>query len=311
LLWERALVNFENPLLPAKKTGKDLYVVGSSGYVGLSTVKSLSKYSQTVNIFAGVRDLYSAKNDALRLPGVSLIEADMENKDLLVENLNGADCVFIVSPNDKNRSNLVSNTIDACKEASVGHIVILSIPSVEAAGTVYGNHFRDIEAYAKQSGLPFTIVRLSMFMENILGQVDSMVSRGEFYSPLPSRGACHNSASISDIAECIAMIMVDCTSYAGQTLNLTGNLYCEADYAEAFSKVVGTAVRHVKVGLSVFLYACMYVFMYVCIHVCMYVCIHVCMYVCMYACMHVCMYVYMYVYMYMRVASSSQVLQYD
>jgi uncharacterized protein YbjT (DUF2867 family) len=266
LLWERALVNFENPLLPAKKTGKDLYVVGSSGYVGLSTVKSLSKYSQTVNIFAGVRDLYSAKNDALRLPGVSLIEADMENKDLLVENLNGADCVFIVSPNDKNRSYLVSNTIDACKEASVGHIVILSIPSVEAAGTVYGNHFRDIEAYAKQSGLPFTIVRLSMFMENILGQVDSMVSRGEFYSPLPSRGACHNSASISDIAECIAMIMVDCTSYAGQTLNLTWNLYCEADYAEAFSKVVGTAVRHVKVGLSVFLYACMYV----CIHVYIY-----------------------------------------
>lgn len=251
LLWERALVNCENPLLPVKKSGKDLYVVGSSGYVGLSTVKSLSKYSQTVNIFAGVRDLYSAKNDALSLPGVSLIEADMENRDLLVENLNGADCVFIVSPNDKNRSYLVSNTIDACKEVSVGHIVILSIPSVEAAGTVYGNQFRDIEAYAKQSGLPFTIVRLSMFMENILGQVDSMVSRGEFYSPLPSKGACHNSASIIDIAECIAMIMVDCKSYAGQTLNLTGSLYCEADYAEAFSTVVGKTVKHVKVGLSV------------------------------------------------------------
>jgi len=247
LLWERALVNCENPLL-SKKTGKDLYVVGSSGYVGLSTVKSLSQYSQTFNIYAGVRDLYSAKNDALSMPGVNLIRADMGNRDILVENLKDADCVFIVSPNDKNRISLVSNTIDACKEVSVGHIVILSIPSVEAVGTVYGNQFRDIEDYAKQSGLPFTIVRLSMFMENILGQVDTMVSRGEFYSPLPSRDTYHNSASVTDISECIAKIMVDRKSYEGQTLNLTGNLYCEADYAEAFSTVVGKTVQHVKVS---------------------------------------------------------------
>ena len=250
-LWEAAFLNAENPVNSSFKKGNTLMVIGSSGYVGLATIKYLSKYSKTFQILAGVRDLNTTKNDALDLPGVKLVQADMKTKETMTETLKNVDCVFIVTPNDEDRVTYVTNAIDACKEASVSQIIILSIPSASLPHTVYGQQFYAIEEYAKNSNIPYTILRLAQFMENILGQIESIAGLGKFTSPIPSRGIFHNSASVQDIAEGIALIMTDYQRYRGRTLNLTGDLYCEADYATAFAGVMGKTVEHKQVSINI------------------------------------------------------------
>ena len=227
-------------------------VIGSSGYVGLATIKCLSKYSKTFNILAGVRELDSTKNDALNLPGVTLIHANMNDKESMITSLNSVDCAFIVTPNDIERVTLVKNAIDACQEASISQMIILSIPSATVPNTVYGDQFNAIEDYAQKSKVAYTIVRLSMFMENILGHIESIAGLGEFSSPIPSFGVSHNSASVQDIAECVAMIMTDFKRYQGRILHLTGDLYCESDYATAFAEVMKKPVEHNQVRFKIY-----------------------------------------------------------
>jgi hypothetical protein len=84
-------------------------------------------------------------------------------------------------------------------------------------------------------------------MENILSQLQLIGGKGEFFSPLPST-TVYNAASISDIGETVSKIVADSKQYVGMTLSLTGAVYSEKDYAEAFSAVLGSPVKHVKVS---------------------------------------------------------------
>lgn len=229
-LWERAFVYAENPLKPSLVKTNDLMVIGSSGYIGVATVKSLAKYSKNFSIFAGVRDLGSPKNAPLTMSGVTLVKADMNLPLSMAPSLNGVDCVFIVAPGHSERTALSIAAIKACKDANVGHIVVLSVTSVTIPGTSFADQFIPIEEFTKTCGIPYTIVRLPMFMENILGQMESIACKGEFYSPIPSN-ASYNAASVGDIGECVAKIMTNCKQYSGMTLNLTGALCTESDYA--------------------------------------------------------------------------------
>lgn len=245
-LWEKAFVYAENPLKPSLSQTNDLMVIGASGYVGVATIKSLAKYKKDFTIFAGVRNLDSPKNAPLAIPGVTLVKADMNLPHTMVPAFTGVDCVFIVTPGDKERTGLSIAALKACKDAGVPHVIVLSFTSVSVPGTVFADQGIQIEDYVKNSGLNHTIVRLPLFMENVLGQLESIACKGEFYSPIPSN-ILYNAASVGDIGECIAKIMINAKQYAGMTLNLTGALCSEGHYAEAFSDALGLPVKHVQV----------------------------------------------------------------
>jgi len=248
-LWEKAFVYAENPLKPSVAKTNDLMVIGASGYIGVATIKSLMKFKKDFTIFAGVRNLDSPKNAPLAIPGVTLVKADMNLPHTMVPAFTGVDCVFVVTPGDKERTNLSIAAIKACKEAGVPHVIVLSFTSVTVPGTVFADQGILIEDYVKNSGITYTIVRLPMFMENVLGQMESIACKGEFYTPIASN-ILYNAASVGDIGECVAKIMMNVKQYAGMTLNLTGALCSESQYAEAFSEALGAPVKHVLVGIT-------------------------------------------------------------
>lgn len=244
-LWEKAFLLAENPLKPSMVKTNDLMVIGASETLGVATIQALTKYTKDFVVFAGVSDLNAPENDALNLKGINLVHADMEVPSTMEAAFAGIDCLFIVVPVVEKRGLLSIDTIKAAVAAKVAHVVVIS--SSTPAGTIFGDQFLPVEEFVKNAGIKFTIVRLPIFMENINGQLESIGGKGEFYSPVASSVKVA-AASVRDLGEGIGKIMANYTQYAGMTLNLNGPAYSEQNYAEAFSKVVGKPVKHVKVN---------------------------------------------------------------
>lgn len=226
---------------------ESLLILGSSGYCGVATVKSLAaKYASSHKIEAAVRDVNSEKNAQLKIDGVELVAADMSKPESLVPVMKGKSSVFIVTPGHADRTNLAIAAMKACKEAGVGHMVVLSVCTAIRPGTIFGDQFIPIEAFAKESGVSHTIIRLPMFMENVLGQMGSIQSNGQFYTPLES-DAKYNCCSLADVGPAVAEIMTHPKEFDGKVLELKGELVTETEIAAAFAAAMNKEVTHVKV----------------------------------------------------------------
>lgn len=250
-LWEKAFLNAKAPvgIMPGvgKSFGKpELMVIGASGYVGVATINSLAAYSKDFTIKAGVRDVSSAKNSSLVGAGIKLVAADMSKPKTLAPALSGVKVAFVVVPGHADRTALAIAGIKACKDAGVSHIVVLSVCSVVKPGTIFADQFIPIEEYTKSVGIPYTIVRLPMFMENVLGQMQTIATTQQFFTPLDSNLE-QNCASVGDIGEAVAKIMVKPEAYANKILTLSGTPVNESQFAAAFSEVLEKPVVHVPV----------------------------------------------------------------
>mmetsp|Transcript_6505 Transcript_6505/g.10944 ORF Transcript_6505/g.10944 Transcript_6505/m.10944 type:complete len:599 (+) Transcript_6505:152-1948(+) len=252
VLWEKAFKDAKAPvgIMPGvgKSFGKpELMVIGSSGYVGVATVNSLTAYSKDYIIKAGVRDVSSSKNSSLIGNGVKLVTADMSKPKTLLSSLNGVKCAFVVVPGHADRTALSIAAIKACKDAGVQHIVVLSVCVAVKPGTIFGDQFIPIEEFTKSCGIPYTIVRLPLFMENVLGQMQSIATTQQFFSPI-EMGKQQNCASVGDIGEAVAKIMAHPEGYVNKVLHLAGTLVTEGDFAAAFGRALEAPVKHVSVA---------------------------------------------------------------
>eukprot|EP00036_Acanthoecidae_sp_10tr_P019574 CAMPEP_0206304004 /NCGR_PEP_ID=MMETSP0106_2-20121207/9525_1 /ASSEMBLY_ACC=CAM_ASM_000206 /TAXON_ID=81532 /ORGANISM="Acanthoeca-like sp., Strain 10tr" /LENGTH=148 /DNA_ID=CAMNT_0053734809 /DNA_START=126 /DNA_END=569 /DNA_ORIENTATION=+ len=145
---------------------KTVLVIGATGNVGTATVSALS--SRGIVTRAGARDPSSDKAKALATqPHVESVRADLGDPDSLPPALAGVSAVFIVTPGAENRAELVAAGVATAKTAGVSHIVVVSVPSVLADGDlIFKQQFNAIEADLKSSGVPATVLRLPMFLEN-------------------------------------------------------------------------------------------------------------------------------------------------
>lgn len=141
-------------------------VIGATGNVGSATVKELSARADpsTTIIKAGVRDPAKAKELA-ELPCVEVVKAEM-GADGLESVLEGVDCLFIISPGVADRAVLTLKTAASAKKAGVKHILQLSVLTVELESIFGSKQFGHIEKGIKALGVPYTIIRLPLFMEN-------------------------------------------------------------------------------------------------------------------------------------------------
>ena len=108
-----------------------VFVIGASGNVGSATVQVLSsKYADKVEIRAGVRN--PDKADKLKsLPNVSVVQAEMGDKEKLTRTLKGVHTLYIVTPGVENRAQLTIATAQAAKDAGVKHLLVVSVPTAD------------------------------------------------------------------------------------------------------------------------------------------------------------------------------------
>ena len=226
-----------------------VFVLGCSGSIGSATVRALSrKYSDTLNILAGTRDTASEKVASLRsLPGVTILHADMNNKEGLRDLLTGVTSLFIVTPTNGFR--LAIGAAEVAKASGVKHILTVSVLTVELTDTIYGKQYGELESSVKHLQIPYTFIRLPPFVDNYWAYKRPIQQNSSFSTPGdPTKP--FSAVVVEDAGKAAAAIMAEPEKHYGKTYKLISNRHTLNELATAFSQALGKNVKYERISYN-------------------------------------------------------------
>ena len=108
----------------------------------------------------------------------------MGKREELVDTLRGVHALYIVTPSGEYRASLTISTAEAAKEAGVKRVLVVSVLGALALpDTIFGKEFGKIENAISTLGIPFTILRLPYFIDDMkITFTTSIKEKGEFSS---------------------------------------------------------------------------------------------------------------------------------
>ncbi|MEO0813373.1 MAG: NmrA family NAD(P)-binding protein, partial [Myxococcota bacterium] len=143
--------------------------------------------------------------------------------------------------------------LDAAVAAGVKHVVKLSAAgaSKDAPARLVRNHGLG-EQSVRDSGLGWTIVRPTFFMDNFVNfQGESLRSQGVFYGAAEDGKIAYVSAT--DVGRVIAAALSSPGAHQSQVYEVTGaEAFSEAEAARQLSAVLERPVRYENVGTEAF-----------------------------------------------------------
>jgi uncharacterized protein YbjT (DUF2867 family) len=215
-----------------------LLVTGATGTTGMEVLRALK--ARGVEARALVRD--ETKAHYLRGLGFDPATGDLGDPRTLGPALDGVEKAYLVSAIGPMQSEFEQAFLETAKEAGVKHVVKLSLigASLEAPLRFARTHAK-VEAALKASGMAWTLLRPTGFMQNTLAWGQRVLD-GTFYSPVPD--AAFSLVDARDVAE-VAAVALTVEGHEGKAYGLSGP---EAvSYRDQARRVFAAAGREVKV----------------------------------------------------------------
>ena len=217
-----------------------ILVTGANGTIGRQVVNQLAK--KGISASALVRDLQKAKS--LEMPHVQLVKGDFDDLASLDAALTGAESAFLLTATSPNRLSQETNFIKAAKNATLKHIVRLSIVGADgnACSRILRRH-AEADRQLEASGISFTILRPNYFMQNLLWYAEDIRTRGVFLSSLPETTS-HAHVDARDIAA-VAVATLTEAGHEGQTYRISGSeALTYGEMMQSLSRLLGKSVRY-------------------------------------------------------------------
>lgn len=211
-------------------------VTTPNGKVGQEVVRQLQARGAEVRV--GVHTLDKARQ---AFPGAEVVRFDYADEASVREALGGVDALYLASPGDM-PADPVNRVVDLAREAGVGHVVRLSAMGVEHGD----NPLRDVEKHIEASGLAWTFLRPSWFMQNYSTMNADMIRGGTLYEP--AGDARTSFVDARDIAA-VAVAALTGEGHAGQAYTITGGETLGRDeVVAAISDATGKNVNYVSIS---------------------------------------------------------------
>ncbi|MEK4736884.1 MULTISPECIES: SDR family oxidoreductase [Bacillus] len=203
-----------------------ILVTGATGNVGGEVVKGLIQRKAIFKV-------------ATRRREAEGVYFDFENRSSVKTALKGVTKLFLIRPPHlADAKKYFQPVIDAAKEIGVKQIVFLSLLGVEKNPIV--PHAK-IESIIKDSGIPYTFLRPSFFMQNLLSQHGDEL-RNEKIIEVPAGKGKTSFIDVRDIGEVAAKILTE-EGHEFKAYALTGN---EAlTYYEVAAIISKTINKHI------------------------------------------------------------------
>jgi uncharacterized protein YbjT (DUF2867 family) len=215
-----------------------LLVTGATGTTGMEVLRALK--ARGAEARALVRD--ETKAHHLRDLGFTPVTGDLGDPRTLGHALDGVERAYLVAPASPMQSELEQVFLESAKAAGVKHVVKLSlIGASEEAPLRFARSHAKVEHALKESGMAWTLLRATGFMQNTLGWARG-VQDGKFYTPVPD--AAFSIVDARDVAEVAAVALTD-EGHEGKAYGLSGP---EAvSYRDQARRVFAAAEREVEV----------------------------------------------------------------
>ena len=224
-----------------------IVIVGASGAVGTPTIRHLARAG------AEVRALTSNPRSAERLSSLGVsgtVIGDFRSGEDVARALAGADAVLLVSPRfTEDEAEIGIRAVEAARTAGVEHFVYSSAFHPQLSKMDHHATKLRIEEAVIESGLAFTIVQPSMFMQNVRVEWREVVEEGVYPRPYsPDRKM--SVIDTGDLGEAIARVLTDPTLRGGTYELCSGESLTHAEMAAIFSEILGRKVTAQKRSLD-------------------------------------------------------------
>ena len=224
-------------------SASSIVVTGATGQLGRLVVTSLlHKGVPASDVVALGRD--EARLAELADLGVTTRRVDYADAAAVREALEGAERVLLISGSEVGRRVAQhQSVIDAAKDAGVSLIAYTSIANADTSGLALAEEHSATERAIVASGLPYTLLRNSWYLENYTGQLPTYLEHG---TVLGSAGDGRVSAATrADLAEAAATALL--ADDPKPVYELGGAAFTLTELAETVTEVTGQTVAYADV----------------------------------------------------------------
>jgi uncharacterized protein YbjT (DUF2867 family) len=225
---------------------KAVLVLGATGRQGGATARHLLTKGWPVR--ALVRDPNKPAAQSLHQAGAEVIKGDYDDRASLEAGMQGVYGVFSVQASvDEVRQG--KQIADVARAASTQHFIYSSVQSAEDLARVGGDANKwEIEQYIHALGLPATILRPCLFMDDLLGPRYG-VPGGTFtiaFQPDVAIGLI----AANDIGAFAALAFEHPDEYLGKTIEIAGDALAPTQVAAAISRTIGRSISYVQIPIE-------------------------------------------------------------
>jgi uncharacterized protein YbjT (DUF2867 family) len=221
-----------------------ILVTGANGLSGRLVIREFVRQGYPVKALVRSR----AKAQELEaLPMVELVEGDMLRPNTLTEALSGVERVLLISSPDQQMVETQCMFIDAAKKAGVRHIVKFSgLNTAFDSPFLFARMHAEIELYLENSGIAWTHLRPSQFMQVYLREVPTIIAKSAFFLPLEDAKLAP--VDIEDIAK-VAFILLHTQGHEGKSYDMTGPEALDmTEVAAQISLAIGKTIHYVNIS---------------------------------------------------------------
>ncbi|HKA10224.1 MAG TPA: SDR family oxidoreductase [Candidatus Dormibacteraeota bacterium] len=217
-----------------------ILVTGATGKTGRHLTGELVRRGERVRAF--VRNPAAAA--AALGPEVEIVAGDLDRADTLAAAMSGVDRLYLLAPPSPGLATVEAGALEVARRAGVRRIVKHSaIDAGPAARSSIARLHAAGEQVLAASGLDYTILRGSMFMQNFLLFAESIAVAGEIRAPMRN-GRCAFVDCV-DLAAVAAAVLTE-DGHHGRTYVVTGpEALSGEDAAARLSAALARPVRYV------------------------------------------------------------------
>lgn len=190
-------------------------VFGATGTTGAPLVDAL--LAKGAKVRAVTSD--PAKAEGLAARGCEAVVADYTDRAALERACAGAERIYLVTPAHQDMRRWKANAIGAAKAAGVRHVVLATgLGASPKARLTFGMWHSETQELLKESGLDWTFLQPTYFMQNLLWHAESIARDSVYHDDLGGPVAWIDARDIGDVA---AEALTG-TGHEGKAYGLTG-----------------------------------------------------------------------------------------
>jgi len=216
-----------------------ILLTGANGNVGSEVAKSLTAKGVPFLVTTHRQEAVSAEK----------VYFDFEQATTFAPAFKGVEKLFLIRPPQiSDAKKYFLPLIEAAKGQGIKHIVFLSVQGAESIKVV--PHAK-IEQYIKDSGIPYTFLRPSFFIQNLVNQHGDEL-RNENIIYVPAGNGKTSFIDVRDIGEVAAICLTE-DGHANKAYTLTGSeALTYYDVAKIFSEELGRVITYTHPTLWAF-----------------------------------------------------------
>lgn len=221
-----------------------ILVTGATGKIGGHLIAALAKEGRTVRAAVRLKTHFGR----VAKSGVTPVELDFTRPESVAPAFAGVDKAFLLVPFEPTLAEMGLMLVKAAQNAGLKQIVYMSASGADAEpGSTVGRWHRTVEKAVIASGIPYTILRPTFFMQNFTtGSAATIKSQGAFYQPSGDGRVAY--IDVRDIAACAAVVLTQ-PGHDGKEYVLTGGkAICNHEAAAILSIAVGKQISYVDVS---------------------------------------------------------------